>query len=392
MKHGWLLIMPVFLCFACSKKQTTSAVEPAIATVTVTNGYGSNTVALTNSGTTGSSTDSVYAWSNVPPAGMVFDKWTGDVASLKYPGEWKSKAGVTGRELRVTATYKMLPSAPLVNETINGSVVYYYVPAGYKGIILPFHGAGGNATGWLATNVENNNFVQYAVASGYAVVITESRDRTNKRWSTSPTNNPDINAINGILASLKQRNILPNQANLFGVGMSQGSGFCSLITYLNSYRAGALYCVPGLNAVFDQSTVPILWAMSRNDVTEEPTRLSDAYANYKKLSGRGIRAEFYINEPSPVYPERFTYIPGVDVATSNQIYNDLKQGGQLDAANFFTTNPRQSDAWKSTLSAPIASNKSLVNNIEDQLWVCYAEHKFHKDANARTIAFFDKSL
>ena len=156
--------------------------------------------------------------------------------------------------------------------------------------------------------------------------------------------NPDIENINAILANLKQRNVLPNQSNLFGVGMSQGSGFCSLITALNNYKAGALYCVPGISAVFYQSSVPILWTISRNDVSEEPTRLTDSYANYKKLAGRGIRAEFYVNEPSPVYPERFLIIPGVDKATSNQIYDDLRKGGQVDTNGFFKANPRQSEA------------------------------------------------
>ncbi len=381
------MALPVLLA-ACSKNNTTIPTPapqptPTTATVTVSNGYGSGTATIG---------DSVFVWSNPPAAGLVFDKWTGDVSGLKYPNEWKSRANVLPAGLKLTATYKTATNFTWVGETINGASVYYYVPANYKGVILPFHGATGNATGWIGTNVENENFVRYAVANGYAVVITESVDRTNKKWSNATTKNPDIENINAILANLKQRSILPNQANLFGVGMSQGSGFCSLITALNNYKAGALYCVPGISAVFEQSSVPILWNISRNDVTEEPTRLVDSYANYKKLAGRGIRAEFYVNEPSPVYPERFMIIPGVDRATSNQIYNDLKNGGQLDANGFFKTNPRQSEAWKTVLSSAISSNKALVNGIDDQLFVCYTEHKFHRDANARTILFFDKAL
>ncbi len=386
----WLLVLPVLLLVACSKDNNktpnpTPQPTPTTATVQVSNGYGSGTATIG---------DSVFVWSNPPAAGTVFDKWTGDVSGLKYPNEWKTKAKIAANGLNLTATYKTTTAFQFVGEIINGASVYYYVPTGYKGVILPFHGASGNATGWIGANVENENFVRYAVANGYAVVITESVDRTNKKWSnaTTATTNPDIVNIDAILANLKQRGILPDQSKLFGVGMSQGSGFCSLITALRNYKAGALYCVPGISAVFEQSSVPILWNISRNDVTEEPTRLADSYANYKKLAGRGIRAEFYVNEPSPVYPERFLIIAGVDKATSNQIYSDLKTGGQLDANDFFKTNPRQSDAWKTVLSPTIAANKSLVSNIEDQVFVCYTEHKFHKDANARTIAFFDKSL
>ncbi|GAB3222633.1 alpha/beta hydrolase family protein [Spirosoma arcticum] len=379
-------MLPGILFAACtSDTVTTPQPTPtaSTATIQVTNGYGSGTATVG---------DSVFVWSNPPAPGTVFVKWMGDVSGLKYPNEWKSKVSVPATGLIPAATYKASANITFVSETINGSSVYYYVPMGYKGVILPFHGAGGNASGWIGTNVENDNFVRYAVANGYAAVITESQDRVNKRWSNAPTNNPDINAINAVLATLKQRAILLDQTNLFGVGMSQGSGFCSLITALNSYKAGALYCVPGISAVFDQSTVPILWNISRNDVAEEPTRLADSYANYKKLAGRGIRAEFYVNEPSPVYPKRFTIVPGVDKATSILLHNDLKKGEQLDSNDFFRTNPRQSDAWKSALSGSIAGNRALVNGIEDQLFVCYAEHKFYRDANARTISFFDKSL
>ncbi len=388
--------LPIFfvlavLLAACGKNSDPTpapVIQPPIVDsvrITVAGGYGSGTYKIG---------DSVYVWSNPPAAGQVFSAWTGDVSGLKYPNEWKTKLRVPATGISLTASYKVSTNVVFVNETINGSQVYYYVPANYKGVILPFHGATGNASGWVGANAENENFLRYAVANGYAVVVTESVDRVNKTWSNATTvaTNPDITNIDAILANLKQRNILTNQANLFGVGMSQGSGFCSLITALKNYKAGALYCVPGISAVFDVSTVPILWNISRNDVTEQPTRLSDSYANYQKLSGRKIRAEFYVNEPSPVYPERFAIIPGVDAASSRQIYSDLKKGGQLDAADFFKTNPRQSDAWKTVLSASVTSNKALIGSIEDQIWVCYTEHKFHKDANARTIAFFDKSL
>ena len=386
----YLSLLLVLLVSACQDHGTTTPTPvptptPTTATVQVSSGYGSGTATIG---------DSVYVWSNVAPAGQVFDKWTGDVQGMKYPNEWKSKVKLPATGLKVTATYKASTNFTWVKETINGSQVYYYVPAGYKGIVLPFHGLGGNATGWVGASSENENFVRYAVANGYAVVVTESVDRTNKRWSNATTvaTNPDILNIDAILANLKQRNILTNQANLFGVGMSQGAGFCSLITYLKNFKSGALYCVPGLGPVFDVSTVPVIWNMSRNDVTEEPTRLADGYTNFLKLSNRKIRSEFYANEPSPMYPERFTTIPGVDVATSNQIYNDLKKGGHLDANDFVKVNPRQSEAWKTSLSASIAANKTLVSEIEDQVFVCYTEHKFHKDSNGRTIAFFNAAL
>ncbi len=382
-----LLILPLFFVIISCKKNNEPVMPVAATTanVQVTMGYG--TVAAAKVG------DSVFVWSNPPAAGMVFDKWTGDVATLKYVNEWKTKMAVPAKDVKLTATYKTSTNFAWVSEIINGSQVYYYVPAGYKGVVLPFHGLGGNAKGWVGVSVENENFMRYAVANGYAAVVTESVDRTNKRWSNDATaKNPDIVNIDAILANLKQRNILVNQTNLLGVGMSQGSGFCSLITYLKNYKAGALYCVPGISQVFDVSTVPVIWNISRNDVSEEPTRLADSYNNYKKLSARKIRSSFYINEPSPFYPERCTIIAGVDAASSKQIYNDLKKANWLDDKDFVKNNPRQSDSWKTGMSASITANKTLLNDIEDQIFVCYTEHKFHKDSNARTIAFFNESL
>ena len=375
----FLTALLLFVALESCKETNTPKPSPTSYSLTVNNGTGSGTF---NVG------DSAYIFSNAASSIQVFDKWTGDISSLVSPNEFRTTLKMTSANVNVTATYKTVPAINFTNVVINGSQVYYYVPSVYRGIILPFHGAGGNATGWTSSNLENLEFCRYAAANGYALVITESKDRVNKTWDNSSITNVDISNIDIILSSLQTSGIITNKP-MYGVGMSQGSGFCSLITYLKNYKAGALYCVPGISQIFDNSTVPVIWNMALKDITEDPNRLTSALTNYNKLLARSIPASYYVNEPTPVYPSRFTIISGVDIAGSTAIYNALKSAGYMDAKGFFTVDPRLSSTWQSAIPAPY-NTPAYIPNIDDQMYVCFTQHKFYKDSNFRTIEFFNR--
>jgi hypothetical protein len=380
-KSIYFLSFVVAIMWSCSKSDDKTAPTPSIQTFTVqvNTGVGSGSY---------KATDTVFVFANPTTSTQVFDKWTGDVASLASPNEWRTTLKMPASNVNITATYKTIAPITFTNVTINGSQVYYYVPTNYKGIILPFHGAGGNASGWI-TNLENLEFCKYAASNGYALVITESKDRVNKRWDATGVGSVDIANIDVILNSLQTSNVIAVGKPLYGIGMSQGSGFCSLITYVKNYKAGALYCVPGISSVFDVSTVPIIWNMARKDVTEEPNRLIDSKANFDKLQARSIPSVYYINEPTPLYASRFTIIPEIDLAGSTSIYNGLKNAGYLDAKGFFNTDPRLSSAWFSAIPAPYNSS-AYTGDIDDQMYVCFTQHKLYKDSNFRTIEFFNR--
>lgn len=363
---------------SCTKTDTPT--PPASSyTLIVNNGTGSGTYAIS---------DTAYVFSNSPNSTQVFDKWTGDISALVSPNEFRTTLKMPANNLNITATFKTVPAINFTNVIINGSQVYYYIPPTYRGIILPFHGAGGNAIGWISNNLENLEFCRYAAANGYAIVITESKDRVNKTWDNSGVASVDIANIDVILSSLQTSGVITNKP-LYGVGMSQGSGFCSLISYVKNYKAGALYCVPGISPIFDNSTVPVIWNMALKDITEDPNRLTTALTNYNKLLARSIPASYYVNQPTPVYPSRFTIIPGIDLAGSTAIYSSLKNAGYLDAKGFFNTDPRLSSAWFSAIPAPY-NTATFVSHIDDQIYVSYTQHKFYKDANFRTIEFFNR--
>lgn len=354
----------------------------------VTGSYALNVSAGVGAGIYTNGTN-VFIYANPPSSNQVFDKWTGDTSALVSPNEWRTTLTMPASSVNVTATYKTVGTITFTNTVINGSQVYYYVPASYRGIVIPFHGAGGSASGWVSGSLENLNFVRYAAANGYAVVITESLDRTDKKWDSSGAGSVDIANVDTIFASLQSSGIIASGKPVYGVGMSQGSGFLSLISSVKSYKAAALYCLGGIDQVFNTSTVPTIWNMARKDITEDPNRLTTAQANYNKLQSRGIASSYYVNEPTPLYTTRFTIALGIDAAGSTAIFNALKAAGYIDANNYLTLDPRVSQAWYSSVPAPYNTG-AYIPNIEDQLYVAFTQHKFYKDSNFRTIDFFNR--
>ena len=163
---SFFLFLMCFVAFESCKKTDEPAPSSTAYTLTISNGEGSGTYK------TG---DSVYVFSNAANATQVFDKWTGDVSALVNPNEFRAVAKMPSANVQLTATYKTIPAIEFTNVVINGSQVYYYVPTTYRGIILPFHGLGGNATGWTKSNLENLEFCKYAAANGRATALKKCR-------------------------------------------------------------------------------------------------------------------------------------------------------------------------------------------------------------------------
>ena len=370
----------LFMLTSCSKQlKITTPTPQASYSLKVNYGSGSGQYAAG---------DTTYVFSDPPTTAQVFDSWTGDTTYLVSPHEWRSAVKMPALNIHVTATYKTVPTITFTNTTVNGSQVYYYVPATYRGIILPYHGTGGSAANWAAGQAENMAFCKYAAANRYAIVITESKDRVNKKWNLSLTGNVDIANVDAILSNLQANGIIAPGKPLYGVGMSDGSAFCSLVTYLKGYKAGALYCYGGIQKVFPLSSVPIIWNMAALDITDDPNRQTSAVANYNVLNGRGIPCTYYVNEPTPIYADRFSVNLRVGSNGSASIYNALKGAGYLNAKGFLKTDPAVDVSWQAVIPAPY--NTLAQQAIEDQLYVAFAQHKFYKDSNFRTIDFFNR--
>lgn len=378
-----LLFLCVFLSICPASRVAAQPFQ-----LTVNNGFGGGAFQAGDTVFVGSSP----TWVNdnraaAPPS--VFNRWTASAAAdtifILERDEYRTRFVMPSRPVTLTATYRSAAPWTATETLVDSSRVFYFFPPAAKAVIFLFHGAGGSADGWITRNIENRDFCNAAVADGYGIIAAESLDRTNKRWNPQT----DVPNLLNILSSLAASGALSADALRFGVGMSQGGGFVSQASSALNLQAQALYCIPGTNSVMDTTRIPTIWNMMNRDTSEVPSRNEDARANFNKLFNRSIRASFNLTVASPVHPQRFRRIPGVDSLASTEIYTALKSNGQLTALDFFATNPRTSESWKSSIPALYSP---ILNDIEDQLFACFTEHLFHGDANARTIAFFNTEL
>lgn len=355
-------------------------------TLTVNDGFGGG---VYNTG------DSVFVLANPTPDNFVFEGWqTNTVLTDTFCVATMVK-NITSNTV-LTPLYSTAPSWTEAYDTINGSNVYYYFPtvaANLKGLILFFHGSGGNGGSWFS-KFENRTFLNYAVAKGYAVLSTESVDRITGgtppwQWSNSPTvsTNIDIQNIDNILDTMNASGFINTTTKIYGVGFSQGSNFTSIISALKNYTANSLGSTPGANQAIAVTLSPTYWMSSRQDLFQDPLRLQKCITNYDTLVSRGIDAELHIHEPFPVTPNRFWRIPTIDSAMSYDIYNRLITANYLDNQHFVNFNPFASSAWTSIMQP---TYNLQVGDIEDQINICYTEHKFHSDQMYYIIKFFDR--
>ena len=133
----------------------------------------------------------------------------------------------------------------------------YYFPPQPKGVIVFFHGTSGSADDWL--KVENFRMWQDAVADGYAVVATESIDRSNgAQWNTTLLQgaNPDVlNVANG-LATFVQRGYMTNQTPLFSVARPHKRDH--IATYLTTAHGGRRLIVSATRSVCSPENL-VVW-------------------------------------------------------------------------------------------------------------------------------------
>lgn len=328
----------------------------------------------------------IDVWADPYPAGQIFDRWVGDTHLLERDDEWHAKVRTGTRNISLTATYRTVPTwMPQGPEAIGSSQMRYFFPANPVGVLFHFHGSGGSMNG-LFSQSEQTVFARELVAAGYAVVALNSSDRVNAQWSTaSPPNNPDITNVQTAIASFVARGLMTNQTPIFASGISNGGGFAPRVSLFLGFRGTAIYIATSNATIMQNTGSATIWNIMRNDSTLAPGSVEEAFSNYSILRGRGIRAEYNVLEPSPVFPERFRRIPGLTAADSNAIYDALKSNGFLDRRDLLVQNPNTS-GWQTVIPSQYSGN---LPDIFDQLKICYTEHQFFSDHNRRTIRFFD---
>ncbi|HNH81975.1 MAG TPA: hypothetical protein PL157_06335 [Acidobacteriota bacterium] len=327
----------------------------------------------------------VHIWANVHLPGQVFERWEGNSELLADPLAAHTTLVMPARNVELIARFKPAADWTPTEERINGSRVFSYFPQPHRGVITLYHGSGGSATSWTDGRgaPENLLFCRDAVAAGFAIVATESQNRVDKQWNSRGTNNDDVENIQTILETFKARGEMRPDAPVFAVGMSNGGGFSPLVSALLGFRATAIFCAAGYDAVIEQTQVPTIWCLAEND---QIVNNSDAVTNFGVLSGRKVPAELYTNGASPVFPLRFARIEGMSEADSTEFYTRLKNNGFLDDQDFLESSPAASN-WERLLG----EYTPFRNGIEDELNVCRASHKFFSDFNHKVLLFFQRA-
>ena len=175
--------------------------------------------------------------------------------------------------------------------------------------------------------------------------------------------------------------------------MSAGSNFSAATSYIWNFT-GVGYCSRAQNTGFDVRLSPFAYRLSRYDDNPSynyPVGLQQALANVALLDTRGICNDLYENDRQPIYPERFARVPGISVANSILIYNELVVNNQIDA-NGYALN-------SSVIEANVLANPSAyptivsfvnqgITGMVSQIGASNAEHSFYSDYNAATLDFF----
>jgi hypothetical protein len=396
-------LISVLLWTACQKSSGTSSnnTHSDSATVTVVNGYGSGKYKIG---------DTVHIWSGAIPDNYVFDQWTGYSSLLQNSGEWHNQFVMPAQDVTITATQKSYSGYTLKYEKIKGvnilKNVYSYFPASQKGVVFLLHGSGGSAQN-LVTNFEWVQMIKDLVASGYGIIVTEAEEVSlntdlnsdgKLNWDATPvdsTGNRDYGNIKAIRDTFYTRKSIGTSVPLYSIGMSNGGAFSSSLSWLFSFKSGIAYCAQGYKVIFNTSTIPFQFCMAKNDNAPEvgASGNADALSYSQLLTGKGVCSKYFINDRSPVYPERFARRADISVATSTALFNELKNNHWLDNKNYLK-------ATSDSLSKIFLANASLYPTynglnaaqqyyVNGQLDNMYAAHQFYSDLDKTSIKFLD---
>ncbi len=369
-------------------------------TLTVTNGYGGG---VYNAG------DTIHLWSAAIPASNVFDKWTDDVSHLESNDEWHTTLIMPSQNVSVTANFRNIGSYTINHESIMGrdtlKEVYSYFPPDFKGVIFCFHGTGGNATNWT-TLFDYKQFLNDAVADTFGFIITEAEEITTQtdyslngklQWNYLPydSTNIDFANIKILIDTFAQRGILNSPTKFYAVGMSNGGAFASTIATFYNWRAAVSYCAQASQLLANTTAVPVQWCMQKYDNHPNVGQAGNAEAlnNHNTMVSRGICSNYFSNDHSPVYPERFMRSGTITQTKANNLFTELQNNNLLDGNNYLLY---ASDSIAARIAATPASFLQFLSLpaadkifMSTQVDAMYSAHQFYSDYNKKTLKFFD---
>lgn len=390
--------------FACKKESSTNNPPATVdsAVVTVNNGYGAGKYKVG---------DTVHIFSMAYTSSQLFDTWSSaDASLLNGKDEWHTWFIMPAKNVSYTGSIKIITPVTLLFEQIRGrdrmKPVYYYFPAGHKGFVLLLHGSGGTAAHFV-NSYEYQQLIKDLVHDNFGVIVTEAEEATTGidvngdgklRWGTTPfdsVSNIDYANIKIITDTFYNRGITNRSKFRYSAGMSNGGNFSAALSLLFNYKAGVSYCAPAGSPVALVSTIPFQFCMARFDNNENvgPTGNANALSNSQTLTSRGICSKYYMQEHSPLYPERFARKGDITIAKSTAVFNELKSKGFLNNKNYFMG---FSDALATAFQANPASFPELNSltilqkvYVLEQVDLAVSDHQMYSDYNRATLKFLN---
>ncbi|WP_414663777.1 hypothetical protein [Horticoccus sp. 23ND18S-11] len=345
-----------------------------------------------------------------PPAGQVFDQWTGDVAVLGtgplLPLLPHVVATIPTTPATLTATYK--PAAPWTPTTVTafnpiattsptGTTLLYHIPGDARGLVFLLHDNGGSAAGWFSAP-ESFALARDLVAAGYGVAALSSVNRTAGTWSTQATlaASPDAATLAAALDRFARDGLFAAGKPIFLLGHAAGADaaarYAQQLAAAPSSRAVrgvVLFCATGGGALAVTSPVPTFFALAAHDDLLGDAGLTEARDNSQLLAGRGITTNVVTNAASPVPASRLRMLgltaANFTAADAQAIWSALKAAAFLDANNY----PRSVPAVDAVRAVLPVSYQARAADVAAQLAVAYASQEFYSDANVRVINFLN---
>lgn len=407
MKNTLLPLLCLIVLFSCQKESSTGGgTNPPVTTdsftVTVNSGYG------TGKYKTG---DTVHIFSMAYNTDQLFNTWnSSDISLLNGKEEWHTWFIMPNRNVTFTGSIKNIAPVTLTYEQIRGrdrlKPVYYYFPAGHKGFVLLLHGTSGTAQHFV-NSYEYQQLIKDLVSDNFGVIVTEAEESTLNtdlngdgkiRWNNIPfdsVTNVDFANLRIITDTFYNRGVTNRSKFRYSAGMSNGGNFSASLSYMYSYKAGISYCAPAGNPIATVSTVPFQFCMARFDNNENvgPTGNANALANSQTLISRGICSKYYIQEHSPLYPERFARKGDITLSKSAALFAELKTKGFLNSKNYFIG---FSDALTTAYQANPTSFPELNSltvlqklTVIEQIDLAVADHQMYSDYNRATLKFLN---
>ena len=225
------------------------------------------------------------------------------------------------------------------------------------------------------------------------MVILDSFDRVEKAWDEDPavSDNIDLQRVAAVRDDLILRGQMNPTEAIYVLGISNGGFFASLFDAQTQQSLGfpvsaaALYVSSGDSSVMEQTTLTTIFALAENDSDYAGAINSGALNAFLTLFRRGVPTQYWVNPPSPIYPQRFWRIDGLSKTDSEAIYAALKSADFLDENDFLRESPLVSN-WKNVIPSEY---ENYISDIQEQLVVGFAEHQFMSDFNHKVFSFFD---